>query len=137
MRAAALAFGFIWMIVAAFIGLFYGIKHDNHLANLRRYAEMGDLVAYNRDAEKYKAGATVHAHSFLFAVIVVLVAMTAGRLPFSQAITHTATYVLMFSTVLWTFSALWVIRPLMALADIIFIVIIIGIAYGLVVAALP
>jgi hypothetical protein len=125
------------MIVAALIGLFFGSRHDRHLENLRRHAEEGNLIAYNRDTEKYKAGATAHAHSFLFSVIVVLVAMIVNRLPLPQIVVHTIPYLLVGSTVVWTFAALRVIRPLMGLADIVFLLTMIGIAYGLVVAASP
>jgi hypothetical protein len=137
MHAGLLAFGFTRMIAAALIGLVIGAKHDNHLEKLRQYAKEGNLVAYNQDTEKYKAGATAHAHSFLFSVILVLVAMVVARLPFPPVVNESIPYVLMCSTVLWTISALLVIRPLMALADAVFFLIVIGIAYGLMMAALP
>jgi hypothetical protein len=137
MHAGLLAFGFTWMIVAALIGIVIGAKHDNHLEKLRQYAKEGNLVAYNQDTEKYKAGATAHAHSFQFSVILVLVAMVVVRLPFPPVVNESIPYVLMCSTVLWTISALRVIRPLMALADAVFFLIVIGIAYGLMMTALP
>jgi hypothetical protein len=136
MHAGLLAFGFTWMIVAALIGIVLGAKHDNHLEKLRQYAKDGNLVAYNQDTEKYKAGATVHAHSFLFSVILVLVAMVVGKLPFPPIVKENIPYVLMCSTVLWTIAALRVIRPLMILTDMMFFLTVIGIAFGLVATAL-
>jgi len=137
MHSGLLAFGFTWMIVAALIGIVLGAKHDNHLEKLRQYAKEGNLVAYHQDTEAYKAVATAHAHTFLFSVILVLVALILGKLPFPPVVNETIPYVLMCSTVLWTIAALRVIRPLMILADIVFFLIVIGIALGLVVAALP
>jgi|SRR5208282_2328870 len=136
MHSGLLAFGFTWMIVAALIGIVLGAKHDNHLEKLREYAKEGNLVAYNRDTEAYKAGATVHAHSFLFSVILILVAIVLEKLPFPPVVIASIPYALMCTTVLWTISALRVIRPLMILADMVFFLIVIGIAFGLVVTAL-
>ncbi len=135
MHAGLVAFGFVWMIVAAMIGLVLGAKHDGHLEKLRQYAKDGDLVAYHRDTEKYKAGATVHAHSFLFSVVLILVAMVVGKLPFPEIVKDSVPYVLMGSTVLWTISALRIIRPLMIVADGVFFLTVIGVAYGLVTVA--
>ena len=136
MHAGLLAFGFTWMIVAALVGIVLGAKHDHHLEKLRQYAKEGNLAAYHQDTETYKAGATVHAHSFLFSVVLVLVAMVVGKLPFPPIVTENIPYVLMCSTTLWTVSALRVIRPLMIVADAVFFLVVIAVAYGLVVTAL-
>jgi Flp pilus assembly protein TadB len=136
MHAPLLAFGFVWMVVATLIGMVLGAKHDTHLETLRQYARDGKLAAYNEATEKYQAGATAHGHSFLFAVILVLVAMIVTKLPFAPVITHSIPYVLMCSTTLWTVSALRVIRPLMMVADLVFFLTVITVAFGLVMTAL-
>lgn len=136
MHAVLLAFGFSWMIVAAVIGIVLGAKHDGHLDRLGQHAKQGNLVAYNEETQRYKAGATAHGHSFLFAVILVLVAIVVERLPYGTAVKQTIPYLLMGSTAIWTIAALKVIRPLMILADAIFFLVVITIAVGLVFNAL-
>lgn len=137
MHTVLLAFGFSWMIVAALIGIVLGARHDGHLERLDQFAKQGNLAAYNEETQKYKAGATTHGHSFLFAVIMVLVAIIVERLPYPAAIKETIPYVLMCSTVLWTIAALKVIRPMMILADAVFFLVIIAIVAGLALNALP
>jgi hypothetical protein len=137
MHAALLAFGFSWMIAAAIIGIVLGAKHDNHLERLSQLAKQGNLVGYNEEAQKYKAGATAHGHSFLFAVVLVLVAIVVERLPYSAPLNTAIPYALMCSTAVWTIAALRVIRPLMILADAVFFIIVVAIALGLVFNALP
>jgi hypothetical protein len=136
MHAALLAFGFSWMIVAAVIGIILGAKHDGHLERLGQLAKQGNLVGYNEETQKYKAGATTHGHSFLFAVVMILVAVVVAGLPYPAAVKEIIPYVLMGSTALWTIAALKVIRPLMILADAIFLLTIIVIAIGLIFNAL-
>lgn len=136
MHAALLAFGFSWMIVAAIIGIVLGAKHDGYLERLGQHAKQGNLVAYNEETQRYKAGATAHGHSFLFATVMVLVAMIVERLPYATAVKEAIPYVLMGSTVIWTIAALKVIRALMILADAIFFLVVIAIAVGLVFNAL-
>lgn len=132
MHAALLAFGFSWMIVAAVIGIILGAKHDGHLERLDQLAKQGNLVAYNEETQRYKAGATTHGHSFLFAVIMVLVAVIVERLPYPAAAKEIIPYVLMSTTALWTIAALKVVRPLMILADAVFLLAIGAIAIGLI-----
>lgn len=136
MHAALLAFGFFWMIVGAIIGVVLGAKHDGHLERLGQYAKQGNLVAYNEETQKYKAGATAHGHTFLFALVMVLVAIIVERLPYPPAVKETIPYVLMGSTAVWTIAALKVIRALMILADAVFLLVILAIAAGLVFNAL-
>ena len=132
MHAVLLAFGFSWMIVAAVIGIVLGAKHDGHLERLEQLAKQGNLTAYNKETQNYKAGATTHGHSFLFAVVMVLVAIVVGQLPYPTVVKAILPYVLMGSTALWTIAALKVIRPLMILADAVFLFAIITIAAGLI-----
>jgi hypothetical protein len=136
MHSVLLAFGFSWMIVAALIGIVLGARHDGHLERLGHAARQGDLAAYNEATQNYKAGATTHGHSFLFAVVMVLVAMVVERLPYATAVKATIPYVLMCSTIIWTIAALKVIRLLMILADAVFLLVMIAIAAGLILNAL-
>lgn len=135
MHAGLLAFGFVWMIVATLIGMVLGARHDNHLKELRQCANGGDLVAYNERTEAFQAWTTAHAHSFLFSVILVLVAMIVTRLPFPPVINRYIPYALMCSTILWTVAALKVVRPLMIAADLVFLLALSTIAVGLVMRA--
>lgn len=62
----------------------------------------------------------------------VLVAIVVGGLPYPTTLKAILPYVLMGSTALWTIAALKVIRPLMILADAVFLLAIITIAAGLI-----
>jgi hypothetical protein len=116
-----IAFGFGWMVVAALIGLYLGAKHERQTDRLRSAAASGNLPEYHRVFEAYKWHSSVHAHGMLFALSSVGVGLAlsraGGALPFAEALVGT----LILATVLWTVAALRRIRPLMGLADLMFI----------------
>lgn len=117
-----ISFGFAWMVVAALIGLFLGAKHENHIEALGSAAACGNFSEYHRIFEAYKWRSSVHAHGMLFslssvAVGLVLRSPASGGVSGSPAIIAT----LIFATVAWTLAAAVRIRPLMGLADLLFI----------------
>jgi hypothetical protein len=116
-----IAFGFAWMVIAALIGLFLGAKHENHIETLGSAAACGNFVEYHRIFEAYKWRSSVHAHGMLFSltsVAVGLVLLQSGHgVPMPGALAGALT----IATVVWTLAALRRIRPLMGLADLLFI----------------
>jgi len=135
MNEVLFAFGFCWMIIATVIGLTMGAKHDPHLADLQKIAEAGDLLRYHQASQQYKAGATVHGHSFLWSVIMVVVSLALPKMAFPPLVAQVVPYVLMIAAPIWTVAAIKIIRPLMIVADLGFFLAIITVAVGLIKAA--
>jgi len=135
MSAVLLAFGFSWMIVSALIGLVLGAGHDGHISRLAAQAGQGDLLGHNREAQTFKTRATAHGHSFLFAVVTVLIALVVERLPYPGTLLWTISGVLIAAAVLWTGAALKPIRVLMGVADVALLIVLATVAAGLVMNA--
>ncbi len=116
------AFGFAWMVVAALIGLYLGVKHESHVKTLESAAAGGDLVEYHRVFDAYKWHSSVHAHGMLFSLSSVGVGIVLAS-PLGSAIPGAAGIVaaLIFATVAWTLAAATRLRPLMGMADLLFL----------------
>lgn len=126
------AFGFAWMVVAALIGLFLGAKHENHNEALASAAACGNFVEYHRIFEAYKWRSSVHGHSMLFSLSAVGVGVVLSS-PLGSAIPRAdlVAAVMMFATVLWTLAAARRLRPLMGLADLLFLGVMASCAAGI------
>jgi len=117
------AFGFCWMVVAALIGLYLGAKHQGHIEQLEAAANSGNLASYHQAFEAYKWRSTVHAHGMLFSLssagVGLLLTPSGSGIVFfgTEAVVGT----LISATVVWTLAALRRMRPLMGLADLLFI----------------
>jgi len=120
------------MIVAALIGAVIGVKHERHIEQLGLLAKRGSLAEFHSELEKFKAVSTAHAHSFLFCVVLILVAFVLRQLPYPEPITKIIPGVLVASTVMWTAAALKQVRPIMAAADVLFFAALLAVAAGLV-----
>ncbi len=131
-----LVFGFCWMIVAALIGLVLGGRHLRYDEDLALAARTNDLAGYNARQRAFQARATAHAHSFLWSVIAILVALVLDRLPFADLAAKSIPPAMMAAMVVWTVGALANVRPLMALADIVLFLLLLAVASGLTMAAL-
>ena len=116
-----IAFGFGWMVVAALIGLYLGVKHDRHIGDLATAAGRGDLALYHQTFEAYKWRSSIHAHGMLFSLSAIVVGAVLPQAGLSAPTMERLVAVLMIVTVIWTLAALGRIRPLMGLADIAFI----------------
>ncbi len=116
-----IAFGFGWMVVAALLGLYLGVKHERHLGDLVTAAGRGSLVLYHQTFEAYKWRSSIHAHGMLFSLSAVVVGAVLPQAGLSAPAMERLVAVLMIVTVVWTLAALRRIRPLMGLADIAFI----------------
>ena len=115
-----IAFGFGWMVVAAFIGLYLGARHEGHLGDLNQAAARGDVISYNRIFEAYKWRSSIHAHGMLFALSSVAIGIVLPRTGLDAAAARWLVAGLMTATVVWTFAALRRMRPIMGVADIVF-----------------
>lgn len=123
------SFGFAWMVVGALIGLYLGAKHENHNDSLASAAACGNFVDYHRIFEAYKWRSSVHAHSMLFSLSAVGVGLVLSN-PVGSMVPELVVAVLMFATVTWTLAAARRFRPLMGLADLLFLGAMATVAFG-------
>lgn len=125
-----IAFGLGWMVVAAFLGLYLGAKHDAHNQTLEASAERGDLAEFHRTLEAYKWRGSVHAHGMLFSLSAIVVGVILPQTGFSKATAEALVATLIVATVVWTLSALKRIQVLMGLGDLLFVAAIAMSAWG-------
>ncbi len=111
-------FGFFWMVVAAFIGLFLAKRHELTLGDLERIAAKGNLIEYHRVSEGYKWNKTVHAHAFLFSVVSVVIGLAMPGMKYPVPVIEVLAMVQMLSVVLWTLGGIRSSRPLMVIGDL-------------------
>jgi hypothetical protein len=127
-----IAFGFGWMVVAALLGLYLGAKHEHHIKALASAAACGNLGEYHRVFEAYKWRSSVHAHSMLFSLSAVAVGLVLNS-PAGSGVPRPdwVAGVLALTTVLWTVAAVRRIRPLMGVADLLFLSVIAVVALSM------
>ena len=118
---ALISFGFAWMVVAALLGLYLGVKHERHGQSLESAAAQGNLVEFHRILDAYKWRSSVHGHGMLFSLSAVAVGAIVPSTGLSPARTELLVATLIAATVVWTLAALKRIRVLMGLADLSFI----------------
>lgn len=128
-----IAFGFVWMVVAALFGLILGSKHDDHVQSLIRAAGQMDLSKFYDDLESYKWRATVHAHGMLFSLTSVVIGLCLPHIGFGHGISTGLAGATITATVLWSLSSLRRVRMLMAVSDLLFIGAISTTAWGVIV----
>ena len=115
-----IAFGFGWMVVAAFLGLFLGARHPSHLGDLKNAASRGDLGSYHRIFESYKWRSSIHAHGMLFALSSIAIGIVLPQSGLAPTEARWLIAGLVIATVAWTPAALCRFRPVMGAADIVF-----------------
>lgn len=125
-------FGFSWMVVAVLIGLYLGMTHDPHIEKLEDIAKNGTLGQYHERLDTYKWKVTVHAHSFLFSVVNVLIGLSFQNMDYSEVTLAVLASGLMASAFLWTAGGLRRNKLLMGLGDLLMFAGIITTAIGLV-----
>lgn len=125
-----IAFGLGWMVVAAFLGLYLGAKHDANNQTLEASAARGDLATFHRTLEAYKWRGSVHAHGMLFSLSSIVVGVILPQTGFSKATAEAMVGALIVATVVWTLSALKRIPVLMGLGDLLFVATIAMAAWG-------
>jgi len=126
-----IAFGFGWMVVAALLGLYLGAGHENHLKQLTAAAERGDLAKYHQVLDAFKWRSSVHGHGMLFSLAAVAVGIALSRISLGRVPAEAVVGTLMVVPVVWTLAALRRMRPLMGLADLLFIAAISLVAFGI------
>ena len=126
-----IAFGFGWMVVAAILGLFLGAKHEVHLGGLAKAAFDNNLLRYHEELERFKWRSSVHAHGMLFALSSVAIGVMLPRTGLEPLETRIIIAAVMALTIAWTLAALWRFRPVMAIADIAFTIVLVVISGSL------
>jgi len=130
MSATLISFGFGWMVVAAFIGLFLGVKQESHLKSLETASVLGDLAEFHRIFDAYKWRSSVHAHGMLFSLSAVMVGVVLPQTGYGAETAGLLAGALIAATIVWTLSGLARIRPLMGLCDLVFVATIVMTAWG-------
>lgn len=125
-----IAFGLGWMVVAAFIGLYLGAKHEAHTKSLETASVLGDLAEFHRAFDAYKWRSSVHAHSMLFSLSAVMVGMVLPQTGYGAGTTELLAGALIAAIIVWTLSGLMRIRPLMGLCDLVFVATLVMTAWG-------
>jgi hypothetical protein len=128
-----IAFSFSWMVVAAVVGFYVGLLHERNLVSLESVANTGDWIEYHRRLDAYKWKVTIHAHSFLFGVVGILVGLSMARMGYSAPMQGALAYGLISAPILW-FAGSWRrIMPLMGIGDLLLLAGVVASAYGLLV----
>lgn len=125
-----IGFGFLWMAVAALIGLYLGAKHDLHLAALNTSAVLGDLLDYHARFDEYKWRTTMHAHGMLFSLSAIVAGIAMPTTAWGESGRTILVALFMGATVLWTLAAAKRIRALMGVGDLAFLAAIAAMAWG-------
>lgn len=131
MADALVVFGFSWMVIGAFIGLYLAGKHEPHLGQLEEIAKSGSLIDYHRTLDAYKWKVTVHAHSFLFALVGIAVGLVMPRMSYSPTVTAVLAVTLMVSPVVWTVGGWRLSKPIMAIGDLLLLLALVTTVVGL------
>lgn len=124
-------FGFLWMVAAALLGLYLGATHATHLETLEDIAKGGTLLDYHQRLDAYKWRVTVHAHAFLFSIVIVLIGLVIHKTNFSDAATYALGYGLIAAPVLWSVGGLRHSKPLMGAGDLLLLLGIVATLAGL------
>jgi hypothetical protein len=131
MSQLLLVFGFSWMIVGCFVGLFQGLKHDLHLADLDKLARNGDLLGYHQSLSAFKKMTTIHTHSMLFPLIVIVTALAIPLIGYSEIYTTVLGVGLVAATMIWTVGGFLNQKLLKGLGDLLLLCGIAMAAFGL------
>jgi len=131
MATALILFGFVWMVVAALIGLLLARRHELAQVQLEEIAAKGKLIDYHRVDAVYKWNKTVHAHAFLFSIVAVLIGLALSRMNYPEAVTDVLAGALMVAVAVWTLGGLRSNRPLMVIGDLTLLVSVMVAAIGM------
>ena len=118
MSHVLVTFGFLWMIVATFAGLFLAKSHLLTQADLEKLAADGDLLKYHQLSERYKWRKHIHAHTFLYSILAVVIGLVIPGTAFAPVAVDTLVWALIISVIFWTGGALRSYRLLMIIGDI-------------------
>ena len=114
-------FSFAWMVVAALLGLRLGVASIKYARRIDDIANSGDLAAYHAESKAFLWQKTVHAHTFLFSVVGAVIFFTLGHHVTATSLKDLIAGAVMVAAVLWPMAALRESRPLMGVADILFL----------------
>lgn len=119
------------MVVAAIIGIFLAKLHHTTLERLEQIAAKGNLAEYHQVNVGYMWNKTVHAHAFLFSVVVICIGLAMAKMNYSEAARNVLAIALMLSAVTWTLGGLRSNRPLMVIGDLTLLFSIVAAALGM------
>ncbi len=136
MYSYLLPFSVVWMLVAALLGLRLGIQSLSFGPQVEEIAKKGELATYHAATRSFNWSKLVHAHTFLFAVVGVVIFVALGHSALGEIAKDIVATGVMVASVAWTLAALREFRPIMGLADILLLISIAIAAYGVVAARL-
>ncbi len=134
MYSYLLPFSVVWMLVAALLGLRLGIRSLSFAPQVEEIAKKGELAAYHAATRSFNWSKLVHAHTFLFAVVGVVIFVALGHSALGELAKDIVATGVMVASVAWTLAALREFRPIMGLADFVLLISIAISAYGVVTA---
>ena len=137
MYAYLLPFAVVWMVVAALLGLRLGIRSFSFGPQVEELAKKGDLAAYHTATRSFNWSKLVHAHTFLFSVVGVVIFVALGHSALGEIAKDVVATGITVASVAWTLAALREFRPIMGLADILLIISLAISAYGVLAACVP
>ncbi len=137
MYAYLLPFAVVWMLVAALLGLRLGIRSFAYGPQVEEIAKNGDLAAYHAATRSFNWSKLVHAHTFLFSVVGVVIFFALGHSALGAITKDVVATGIMVASVAWTLAALREFRPIMGLADILLLISLAISAYGVLAACVP
>lgn len=127
-----LVFGFFWTIVGAVIGMILGLRHIKYVEQMDNLAKAGDLAGYHRHLSAFKHSTTTHTHSMLFAVMILVIALSFPLTGFANPQGNVLAVLLISATVIWTVGSLLDVRAAMGLGDLLLLGAIIMTLWGLI-----
>jgi len=115
-------FGLSWLLIGSVIGLLLTRRRESHLGEIDALFTHEELLEHYRRDWEYRWIKTCHAHSALFSVVCVVIGSVLNSFDIPpSAITKTLVVLLVSSVVLWTVSSFRSIKPVMAIADLMFV----------------
>ena len=126
-----LIFGFSWSLVGCAIGFYQGVKHTSHRKKLEGLSRANDLEGYHTELARFKQKTNAHAHSMLFPVMLVLVALAIPQMNLPEQAILILGVILIAATVTWSIGGIMDLKPIKGLGDILLVISIIITAAGL------
>lgn len=121
MGSLLIVFGFSWILVAAFMGLILGARHEPHVASLDALARNGDLHGYHRALDAYKWRVTVHAHGMLFPLVAIAIGFAIPKMTYPALVTDGLSVAMIIATVVWTIGGFKSSKLAMGAGDCLFV----------------
>ncbi len=86
MKKYIISFGFIWIVIWCFVGLYHGALHESFAQRMLVLAQKGDLLNYWKTWETWKQNAVIHSHGISFAFLNLFMGFIWTDIKFSEKI---------------------------------------------------